>query len=30
MKWLFKFSLLALIHISVFGQTPEKMSYQAV
>jgi hypothetical protein len=30
MKWLFKFSLIALIHISVFGQTPEKMSYQAV
>jgi len=30
MKWLFKFSILALIHISVFGQTPEKMSYQAV
>ncbi|MCJ7758778.1 MAG: hypothetical protein MUP24_11615, partial [Gillisia sp.] len=30
MKWLLKFSLLMLIHISVFGQTPEKMSYQAV
>jgi len=30
MKWLFKFLLLTLIHISVFGQTPEKMSYQAV
>jgi hypothetical protein len=30
MKWLFKFSLITLIHISVFGQTPEKMSYQAV
>lgn len=30
MKWLLKFSLLMLIHLSVFGQTPEKMSYQAV
>ncbi len=30
MKWLLKFSILTLIHLSVFGQTPEKMSYQAV
>jgi len=30
MKWLFLFSLLTLIQISVFAQTPEKMSYQAV
>src|SRR5690606_7484465 len=30
MKWLFKFLVLTLINISAFGQTPEKMSYQAV
>ncbi|UJH91734.1 hypothetical protein LZ575_03360 [Antarcticibacterium sp. 1MA-6-2] len=30
MKWIFKFSLMMLIHISAFGQTPEKISYQAV
>jgi len=30
MKWLYLFSLLTLMHMSVFGQTPEKMSYQAV
>ena len=30
MKWIFKILLLTLIHVNIFAQTPEKMSYQAV